>query len=517
MAAAYPRLVAPKPRGKAYPIAAPIGGWNAKDVIGAMPPEDAVTMTNWYPATNSVYLRSGYTQYSTGITGQVQTVIPYASTSNKLFAIASGSIYDCTAGGAVGAASVTGLSNSKFQGVNFTTTGGSYWLGVNGADKQQVFDGTTWHKDGDGAPYDITGVNSNTLIHVNVFKTRLWYVQQSTLKAWYLAVGAIGGAATALDLSSVFQLGGTLMAMGTWTIDAGYGVDDYAVWITTKGEIAVYRLTDPTTPTGISLIGIYRVGAPIGRRCFFKFAGDLLVITQDGLIPMSSIIQSDRLNPKSFLTNKIQFAISNAVTLYGSNFGWEVLSYPKGNQLYLNIPVSDGSSQQQYVMNTITGAWCNFSGWNANCWCLFNDDPYFGGNGYVGKAWNGYSDAGTAIQASCLQAFNFMGSAESRKRGTMIRPTLFTNGSPAIYGNINWDFDTSDTTAALTFSPTTYGTWDSGVWDSAVWGSDTAVQNNWQGATGTGKAAGIRLKVSASGIQVQWVSTDVVFEEGGIL
>ena len=116
-----------------------------------------------------------------------------------------------------------------------------------------------------------------------------------------------------------------------------------------------------------------------------------------------------------------------------------------------------------------------------------------------------------------IKDLKLKGSSTVLKRGTMIRPTLFTNGSPAIYGNINWDFDTSDTTAALTFSPTTYGTWDSGVWDSAVWGSDTAVQNNWQGATGTGKAAGIRLKVSASGIQVQWVSTDVVFEEGGIL
>ena len=61
------------------------------------------------------------------------------------------------------------------------------------------------------------------------------------------ADGSVGGAANVLDLSSVMHFGGKLTAMATWTIDAVYGVDDNLVLISDKGEVAVYRGTDPTS------------------------------------------------------------------------------------------------------------------------------------------------------------------------------------------------------------------------------------------------------------------------------
>ena len=74
-------------------IPAPIGGWNARDSLGAMAIGDAVTLTNWWPGTNSVVLRYGYTKFATGITGQVETVLAYSSgTANKLFAAAGTNI-----------------------------------------------------------------------------------------------------------------------------------------------------------------------------------------------------------------------------------------------------------------------------------------------------------------------------------------------------------------------------------------------------------------------------------------
>lgn len=499
-------------------LPAPLGGWNARDPLGEMPPEDAVTLTNMWPAVGTVDLRNGYTRNNTGISGQIQTLMAYDSaTAAKMFGIASGSIYDCSSTGAVGAASVTGLSNSKFQYANMTTAGGSYLVGVNGADKQRIFDGTDWHADGDGGAYDITNVDSVNLIHVNVFKSRLWYVQKSTLKAWYLAVNAIGGAATALDLSGVFQFGGYLMAMGTWTIDAGYGADDYAVWVTSKGEIAVYRLTDPTTPTGIALIGIWRLGAPIGRRCMLKFGGDILILTQDGILPLAAALQSSRLDPRVSLSDKIQFALSQSITDYSGNFGWQIIYFAKENQLYVNVPFQEGASQQQYVMNTITKSWCNFTGWAANCWVIYNDNLYFGANGFVGRAWNGFADNVSAINGIGLQAFNYFKAHGQNKQFTMMRPTLYTNGSPEIYGNINTDFDKTDPVAPLSTSATSYGVWDVGVWDSALWGGDATLQNNWQNASGIGYCGAPILKVAANGISVQWTSTDVVWTAGGIL
>ena len=108
-------------------LPAPTGGWNARDSLTGMSPLDAVTLTNWYPATTECQLRKGYAQWATGISGQVQTVMAYSGGSTeKLFAInASGSVYDVTATGAVGAAVLTGLSNGKWGYLNIATAGGN--------------------------------------------------------------------------------------------------------------------------------------------------------------------------------------------------------------------------------------------------------------------------------------------------------------------------------------------------------------------------------------------------------
>jgi hypothetical protein len=497
-------------------VAAPIGGWNARDALGAMDPLDAVTLTNFWPGTNSVILRNGYTKHATGLPAEVQTLMAYSSgTSNKLFAISDGKIYDATSAGAVGAAAVSGLTNSKFQYTNITTPAASYLMAVNGADKLRTFDGTNWHTDGDGSPYDITNIDTATVSNITLFKNRIWLTTNDTLKAWYLPVNSIGGAAVALDMTSIFQLGGYIMAGMTWTLDAGYGVDDYLVFITSNGEALVWRLTDPTTPTGISQIGLYKIGAPIGRRCYTKFGGDLLVITQDGVVPMSGSLQSSRLDPRVSITNKIQYAMSAAISTYGANFGWCLLYYPKENQLLMNVPITVGT-QQQYVMNNITKSWCNFTGWYANCWELHLDDPYYGGNGYVGKAWSGNTDDTSNIEGFGLQSFQSYGTA-LQKQCKMIRYHLQSNGSPSVFGNVNVDYNLADESAQLNFSTSVYGLWDTGLWDSAIWGAGLVPLADWQGATNIGYTFAPLIKTATQGIQLQWVATDLVFEGGGVL
>jgi len=506
----------PTQRSQTVSVAAPIGGWNARDALGAMDPLDAVTLTNFWPGTNSVILRNGYTKFATGITGTVQTILAYSSgTSNQLFAAAIDSIYDVTAGGTVGAADVTGLSNAKFQYVNITTPAASYLMAVNGVDKLRTYDGSAWHTDGDGSPYNITGVNTANCSNITLFKNRVWLVENGSLKSWYLPVNSIGGAAVALDMTSLFQFGGYIMAAMTWTLDAGYGMDDYLVFITSNGEVMVWRLTDPTTPTGISMTGLWKVGAPIGRRCWIKYGGDLLIITQDGVVPMSGALQSSRLDPRVSITNKIQYAVSQAVSLYGQNFGWSLLYYPKENQLIMNVPIATGQ-EQQYVMNTITKSWCNFTGWNATCWEIWQDDPYFGGNGYVALAWNGTVDDTSNINGFALQSFQNYGSA-TQKQCKMIRYHLLSNGTPSIFGNVNVDYDLSDQSAQLNFSPPQYGVWDSALWDVAYWGGGLAPTADWQGTTGIGYSFAPTLNTGTQGIELQWVATDLVFEAGGVL
>ena len=364
----------------------------------------------------------------------------------------------------------------------------------------------------------ITGVDSADLVHVNLFKNRLYYTQKNSMKVWYLPVNSIAGVAAPLDFGGIARNGGFIQAMGTWTIDAGQGVDDYAVFVTNMGEVIVFNGTDPSDPTAWALKGVWQLGFIFSRRCMFKFGGDLLLLTQDGLVPLASALQSSRLDPRVNLTDKIFFAISREADLYSANFGWQIIYYAKQNMLLINIPSSDGV--QQFVMHTISKAWASFSGISATCFELQYDDLYFGGAGFVGQYWNGYSDDGGNINASVQQAYSYFEALGQLKRFTLVRPIIQTdNGFPSVLCGINTDFDYQNQVGQIAFNPsnTSLGTWDNALWDQQTWGGYLSINRIWQGVTGLGFSAGINMSMASQGIDVHWVSTDYVMERGGVL
>ena len=586
--------VAQQRRAVTASVPAPIGGWNARDSVAEMNPLDAVVLENFFPTPSQIQLRKGYTQYATGITGQVDTLMQYSGgATSKLFAAAGSVIYDVSNAGAATSV-VTGQGSDRLQYVNVSTTGGNFLTAVNGTDAALIYDGTNWIKyanistaqtisnltssgttctlvtssahglvtgnqvtitgasptqyngtfritvtNGTTFTYTalsapatspasplgsytvakfITGVNSSNLIHVNLHKDRLYFVEKDTLNFWYLGVNAISGAATSYPLGAIARNGGYIMAMGTWTLDAGYGVDDYAVFITNNGEAIVFKGSDPSDPNDWSLIGVWQLGQVFARRCFFKFAGDLLLITQDGIIPLASALQSSRLDPRINITDKIYYAVSEAADLYNAEFGWQIHYYAKQNMLIFNIPVIGG--QQQYVMHNITKAWASFSGINATCFEVYDENMYFGGNGFVGRFWDGLSDNDQNIKASCQQAYSYFDARGQLKRFTMVRPILFTdNGLPTVLCGINTDFDTQNNVGQVSFNPAlvSVGIWDVGLWDENDWGGGNTISKQWQGVTGIGYAAGIILNIASQDIDVRWASTDYVMERGAIL
>jgi len=497
-------------------LPSPVGGWNARDSIADMAPEDAVTLINMIPNQTDCVLRGGFTKWATGFTGQVNTLPIYNSgTATKMFAISGTNGYDITTGGAIGSpeTDLTSLTNDKWQYINITTAGGSFLLMVNGADKLRGYDGTNWWIDGDGT-HDITGLDTSLCIDIQLHNNRVWLVQKATLKAWYLPLSSISGAATAFDFSSIFQTGGQLVSMSTWTIDAGYGMNDQAVFITSRGEVAVYIGLDPSSTATWSKIGLFRMGAPIGNRPFVKWGGDLLLINYDGLTPMAQGLQSSRLDPRVNLTDKIRGAMATATSSYANNFGWQVFDFPKQSLLILNVPVAAGASQEQYVMSTVTKQWCQLQGFNANCWSLFNNDAYYGSNTFVAKAFNGTTDANANINFTAIQAFNYFGSPGRTKRWTMIRPVFQSNGSPMATMGLNVDFNVIPPTGSVSFTAPTYAQWDAALWDQAIWGGGLTISQIWQGVNGVGKCAGATVLGAAGGIELHWTATDYVYELG---
>ncbi len=365
----------------------------------------------------------------------------------------------------------------------------------------------------------ITGINNNQFVHVNSLQERIYFVEKDSLDFWYLPVNALGGTASQFPLGSIARSGGYLQAMGTWTLDAGYGVDDLGAFVTSMGEVIVYKGTDPSDPNAWALVGVWQMGQTFARRCFFKYAGDLLLLTQDGLVPMSASLQSSRLDPRVNLTDKIFYAVSQAADLYYTQFGWQINYFAPFNMLILNIPVTEGT--EQFVMHSITKSWGRFTDIQAYCWEVSGPEGmFFGSNGYVGKFYDGLSDAGNNIVANAQQAYSYFDSRGTLKRFTMVRPILQTDNTvPNVLCGISTDFDTVNLSNEISFNPSlaSVGIWNTSTWDNANWGAGLTVSKVWQGVTGIGYAGSVNLSVASQGVDFHWASTDYVMERGGVL
>lgn len=509
-----------------YSVPAPIRGWNARDSLASMKPGDAAVLVNFFPTTDGAEIRGGSTSFSTGIKDgsgnaiQVETLVSYrpVSGTHKLFAFAGARLFDVTAGGVVGAAIFTSLSNARWQVTNFTTSGGNFIICVNGADSPLLYDGTTWTALTGVSTPAITGVTSSTLIGINVFKERVWYIQNNTLDVWYSGVQQFAGALVKMPLGSVFKRGGFLVAMGTWSVDGGQGQDDLALFITSQGEVAVYQGIDPSSINTWTLIGVFNIGAPIGRRCMTKYQGDLLLITQDGIVSASTALTDRRTNTSKAITDRISGAAGAAAGAYASNFGWELCQYQTIGALILNVPVTTGQ-QEQYVMNTTTNSWCRFNSWPSNTFEVHNQALYFGCLGEVRKAWTGTADLGANIIAEAVGAFDYFGNRDGQKVVRMIRPVIGWDANPAeILLNVDVDFIITTPTGAVSLpSGSASSLWDTGLWDTALWAGDVSLNRTWYSASGLGYAVAPHIKITSSASRIKLIAFDYLFERGGVL
>ena len=505
-------------------VTTPVGGWNAVSSLATMPPTDAVVIDNWYCLPTELMLRKGYSAWATGITGDIKSIFDYdnANGTEEIFVAADDdgdcAIYDVTTQGPVGAAVVDSLTSAVFQHAQTSNSGGVFTTIVNGHDDMLLYDGSTWTAINGTSTPAITGVDTNKFIDVKVHKRRMWFVEKDSMVGWYLDTDAVAGTATKFDFGPLFALGGHLVKIDTWTLDAGTGMDDYFVAITSAGEIAVYTGVNPDDAASWSLSGVYYIGSPVGdQKCTCKYGGDVLYLNRDGLIPISQALMSSRVSTRMTITNKIQRRITEDTVMYGNNYGWDVVLYPPQNMLMINVPVSDTVSYQ-YVMNTITGAWSRWTDINAVCIGFFNETLYFCKQGAVYKGWDGTNDDGNAIVSDLLPAFSSFGAQSQIKHFKMSRIFMGTDTSFAFSGQINVDFDTISQPPIQYVAPAgDSGIWDTADWDLSVWGGNIYPVTRWVPATKIGHYGSYRIRTSSNNADVRYYSTDYVFEGGGVL
>lgn len=490
----YPYHLPPRPvAGVGISLPAPTGGWDASSPLANMKEDRAVVLDNWFPQPGYVEVRRGTKVHAWDMQGgAIETLMPYHGTTSaddRLFAATDGRIYNVTDLGS-GVQEQSGRSVNRWQWVNFVTSGGKYLFAVNGTDAPLRYDGSSW------AVPTITGIVDNDIININVHKNRIWFVMKDSTKAAYLATGAVSGAATEFELGGLFSKGGYLVAMATWMLDGGSGQDDYAVFISSEGQVAVYQGTDPASADTWALTGVFDLGSPIGYRCFTKVAGDVALINVDGVLPLSKALSTDRAATQNIaITARIQNAMNAAAREYAGNFGWQLTPYPNGTRVILNVPLQESTLQHQYVMNTLTGAWCRFTNNNAPCWVVFNENLYCGTNdGYVLQADVGSTDRGESIDAVGQTAYNYYKNRGRLKRWTLLQPLITTDSSTAIELAMSTDFKDNAVLGTPSSAALEAALYDSALYDADEYALESRNIADWTSISGIGQCAAIHFR-----------------------
>ena len=512
------RPIAPRPPAAiSRSIPAPVGGWNTRDALAAMKEIYAPVLDNFFPDQSGCNLRRGTEVHASGMTGAVESLLVYNSpTTSKMFAANGTAVYDVSSDGAVGAAVLTAQTNARWQHTCFGTGGTTYLFMCNGADTPQKYNGSAFAATG----FSGSGLTMTTLIHVNVFKQRLFFVEKDSLRCWYGDVSAVSGTLLKLDFADQAKLGGYLTAMVTWTIDGGSGSDDYAVFLTSNGEAIVYAGTDPAVADSWALKGVYKIAPPLSRRCFVNYGGDVALMVRDGLIPLSLALTEEQKGDRRIaLSDIIAPTWSETVRSYGSNYGFEVCLHPTSQMMICNMPLTTGSRADQYVMNTTTRAWCRFRNLPANCFAIFNNELYFGdASGRVQKADTGMGDLSNTVDivGEGVTAFNYFGSVTRKKQVTMVRPTIKSDAPlTSLALGVDTDFNIRIPATIPSTLTDTFSTWDVAEWDVAEWAGYLRPQVGWQSvATTPAYSAAVHVKTSTKIQAVNWVSNDLLLIPG---
>lgn len=521
-------------RASTVRVPAPVKGIDGKNPLSMMDPLSSIAMTNAIPRTNGVAYRNGSKINQTGLVGFAERVIPYiarVTSNNKLFTSVGGSIYDVTSPGGTPALVYSGLTNNKWNYVNFGTQAAQNLVLCNGIDPARVYNGGSWTVltqvfVAPSAYGQVQGISPSLLENVTVHQKRLWFTERDTARIWYFPIDSVGGVAQSLDLSGYLINGGKIIGLASWTTDAGRGTDDHLVAFSSNGDVVVFEGTDPSNVSTWSLLGTWTIGRPIGNDFVEQYGSDLLVLTVDGVIELKRAILGARLDIEAVTSDSISTILNELIQLFGDLDGWQVIVSPEEKLVIVNVPQIDRNQNFQFVMDTTLKSWATIRGFPAQHWCRLNGKLYFGANGKVIQGFasvfldnvNANGTGGTQYEALIHAAYSNFRTPTSFKLFSLVRP-IFQSAtpSPAIQAAIKTDFSLQDIFGATLPGVTvTTGLWDTARFDQSVWSGATVTVQQWVPVIGSGYNASILLKIVANG-ELYWVATDWLYEVGGTL
>lgn len=521
-------------RARPYTFPAPVGGWVTNQSLVKSKPMTAQRLENWFPTSTGIRLRGGSAKHGTIGSDPVQSFISYnASGVKKLWACDTVNIFDVTAPvdpDTPPVADVTGQTAGYYSYVNFTTSGSSYVVAVNGADDLQLYDATggSWMPINSGSTPAITGVNTNILSHVWLYRNRLFFIEGETMNAHYLGVDSIGGAMGTISLAGIFQRGGSLLFGATWSLDTGDGIDDKCVFVTTGGEAAIYEGSNPAGSTAAewNLVGRYDLTPPMGMRGIMRAGGDLIIATEEGMVPISAAINKDAAALSLAAVSRSIEPDWKAEVNRRAGLPWEIIKWSERNYAIVSLPITTaGQEAWSFVVNLETGAWCKFVGWATRCLELFDGQLYFGTNdGEVFQAEVGGIDEATGITYTYVGNPDHLKSLGTLKTIRQARPT-YVSATPFVDRiSFSVNYNVALPSAPDAVDGGSADIWDVGLWDVALWDQQAPVAvasgGMWRSIGKTGYVVQPQIQVTgglARYPDTEFSQLDVMFEEGGVV
>lgn len=595
-------------KSQPYTFGAPVAGWVTNQSLVKSKPFSAQTLENFLPTSTGIIMRGGSVKRATIGAVPVQSFITYnAGGTKKIWACDATTIRDVTSPASptvAPAASVSAQTSGYYSYVNFTTSGDSYVVAVNGTDFLQLYSTTfdwsavnglaTWRLNFDAQTVNfpsagtvtggtsgatativknvdngatgsllvqsiagtfvdneiitggggsatanipggvvqvsaaITGAATSALSHVWLYRNRLFFIEGGTMRARYLGVDSVTGALGSLNLSGIFQRGGSLLFGATWSLDAGDGIDDKCVFVTTEGEAAIFEGSNPAGATAAewNLVGRYDLTDPMGKRGTMRAGGDLIVATKEGLVPISAAINKDAAALSLAAISRNIEPDWKREAARRLSLPWEIIKWPDMNYAIVSLPItSTGQESWAFVVNLETGAWCKFVGWATRCIELHDSRLYFGTND--GKVYEGEisgNDDGLPIYYTCVGNPDHMKSLGGLKTVHQARATFLsaTPYNPKISFSVNYSVQLPPAPAAAAGG--TADLWDSGLWDVAKWDQAQPVASvggsQWISIGKTGYVMQPQLQITGFLNQrpvTEFVQLDVTFEAGGVV
>ncbi len=497
---------------KVVTLPPPINGLDKVSAINQLDPLSAQDLENVYPDDGKVAVRLGFTAYydtSAGNPAKTLTSLKLSDGTEKIIFTANTHVYELDSG--VRTSLGSGATQDAWQSVTY-----NYLLFlVNGADTPFYYNGTSL------AALTFTGVTLSSLINVNTYKERLYFVEKDSGSIWYGGTKSISGALTELNLEYVMRYGGYIVACGGFAnASANQQAEDLFYALSSEGEIFFYSGSYPGDAEW-QLIARYKIGKPLGYRCCIDVENDTLLLTDRGIVSCSNLLSGTPTTALDTLGRRINKIIRECAQEVPYSYLWTGLYWSAGGRLFIQLPESSSSSVNQYlVCNLNIPSYCTYSfnpgDTSYGYWHslgLFEGHPYAGSSdGKIAKLEDGYSDNGNEIVYDLLYGYSDFGSQQF-KRFIEIRPLLKTASGVEMDISIKTDYRQVVQSATITTTGT-YTAWGS-PWGSP-WSSSVETKYDRYALSASGHTGALHVEGSIIDVPLEFYSFEIAFEDGAL-